>query len=397
MHTDVTTTYMGMRLRSPLIVGSCPLTLKPEAVRELTISGAGAVVLPSILEEQIVREMVQQGVEASLEERQVEAAGSPKLEDIYNGGVDNYLRTLGMLKKCTGIPIIANVNGCPHGCWLDFAPRLEGAGADAIELSVQSSLGDPSQGAQAVEDALIAAVEKSLRFRFDPRRCQTAAVYHESSQFGATVGNAGAQGLVLFGREPIWEVFDGSLSATSRWSLSDSGQLQTTLSGLMRVRSGGEGMSIAASGGISTAKDVIHSVIAGADVAMVTSEIYRTGPDAVAHILEGVTQHFDRQGMHSFDEFVAAVARPERSGSASREPGPRHAGYRTLSRSSSPTSSPAPATSGVMSTQPPWATESASVPVFQLQPTVMLSLFAERSVSVGRSLRDRHSLRAAMP
>jgi dihydroorotate dehydrogenase (fumarate) len=125
------------------------------------------------------------------------------------------------------------------------------------------------------------------------------------SNLASRLRDAGAKGIVLFGREPIWEIFDGALTATSRWSLSDSGQLQTTLSGLLRVRGGGEGLSIAASGGISTAKDVIHSVIAGADCVMVTSEIYRTGPDVVTHILEGVTQYLDRQGLTSFNEFVA--------------------------------------------------------------------------------------------
>ena len=112
------------------------MTLQPETVRELTIAGAGAVVLPSILEEQIVREMIQHGHRPSFEERQVEAEGSAKLEDVYNGGVHGYLQTLGMLKKCTGVPIIANLNGCDHGRWLEFASRLEAAGADAIELSI---------------------------------------------------------------------------------------------------------------------------------------------------------------------------------------------------------------------------------------------------------------------
>jgi dihydroorotate dehydrogenase (fumarate) len=83
------------------------------------------------------------------------------------------------------------------------------------------------------------------------------------------------------------------------------GQLQTTISGLIRLRTGGPAISVAASGGISTAKDVVHAVIAGADVVMVTSEIYRTGPDAIAHILEGVIHYLQREGLDSFDSFVA--------------------------------------------------------------------------------------------
>ncbi len=187
---------------------------------------------------------------------------------------------------------------------------------------------------------MIAAVERVCNSVSIPVAVKLLPFITSLPNFAAKVRNAGAEGLVLFGREPIWEVFDGSLSATSRWSLSDSGQLQTTLSGLMRVRSGGEGMSIAASGGISTAKDVIHSVIAGADVAMVTSEIYRTGPDVVAHILEGVTQHLDRQGMHSFDEFVGSCRQGPSDLEVASRPGPRHDGCRTLSRSSPTTTRP---------------------------------------------------------
>jgi dihydroorotate dehydrogenase (fumarate) len=100
-------------------------------------------------------------------------------------------------------------------------------------------------------------------------------------------------------------VYEGDLVATTSWSLSDLGQLQTTLSGLIRLRSGGPGISVAASGGISTAKDVVHAVIAGADIAMVTSEIYRTGPDAIAHILEGIVHYLQRSRLDSFEEFVA--------------------------------------------------------------------------------------------
>lgn len=309
MHTDITTNYMGIRLRSPLIVGACPMTRKPETVREMTIAGAGAVVLPSVLEEQIVRDMIQHGDRPSLEERQVEADGSAKLEDVYNGGVPGYLQTLGILKKCTGVPIIASLNGCGQGSWLEFASRLEMAGADAVELSIQPNLNDPQQDAKSVEDCLLTAVNKVCDSISIPVAVKLLPFITSLPNVAAKLFDAGAMGLVLFGREPIWEVFDGALTATSRWSLSDAGQLQTTLSGLMRVRFGADKLSVAASGGISTSKDVLHAVIAGADVAMVTSEIYRTGPDVIAHILEGVTQFLERQGMRLFDEFVASCKR----------------------------------------------------------------------------------------
>jgi dihydroorotate dehydrogenase (fumarate) len=292
------------------------MTRRPELVRELTIAGAGAVVLPSLLEEQIVRELIQEGAQPSSEEHQVQASGSPHLEDIYNGGVKDYLRTLGLLKQCTGIPIIASLNGCPHGSWLSYVSRLEAAGADAVELSIQSSLNDPNRHSEAVEDSIVRAVDRVCRSVSIPVSIKLLPFITSLPSLVSRLATAGAKGVVLFGREPIWEVFDGTLTASCRWSLSDAGQLQTTLSGLMRARPGADHLSVAASGGISTAKDVIHCVIAGADIAMVSSELYRTGPDVVAHILEGITRYLERQGMRSFDSFVERCrAAPDGNGS----------------------------------------------------------------------------------
>jgi dihydroorotate dehydrogenase (fumarate) len=318
MHTDVTTTYMGMRLRSPIIVGACPLTRKPETVRELSIAGAGAVVLPSLFEEQIVRDTVQHGGVTCADERRIEAAGSARLEDSYNGGVDAYLRSVRTLKKCTGIPIIASLNGCAHGKWLEFVTRLEAAGADAIELSIHTCFSDPGQPAQTIEDAVVGAIEAVCHRVSIPTAVKLLPFFTSLPHVASRLASAGAAGVVLFGREPIWDVLDGEMSATSRWSLSDSGQLQTTLSGLMRVRAGACSLSVAASGGIVTAKDVIHCVIAGANTVMVTSEIYRNGPDVIAHLLEGVTQYLQRQGIPSFESFVSSCRnRPD--GRASRQ------------------------------------------------------------------------------
>ena len=316
MHTDVTTSYMGIRLRSPLIVGASPMTRQPEMVRDLTIAGAGAVVLPSLLEEQIVRDMILHGDHPSFEEKQVEASGSPLLEDVYNGGIQAYLRGIDTLKKCTGIPIIASLNGCAHGCWIGFASQLEAAGADGIELSIQTDLSDPTLESQSVERALLASVQKVCDSVSIPVAVKLLPFFTSLPNLAARLGEAGAAAVVLFGREPVWDVYDGALAATSHWSLSDAGQLQTTLSGLIRVRSGARELSVAASGGIATAKDVIHAVIAGADVGMVTSEIYRTGPDVVAHILEGITQYLERQGMRAFDEFVQNCRSGKRTAAA---------------------------------------------------------------------------------
>ena len=306
MHTDVTTNYLGLHLRSPLVVGACPLTLNPETVRELTIAGAGAVVLPSLLQEQIVREMIAKGDQPTDSEQRVEEAGAAGREDSYNGGLDWYLNTIALLKHHTGVPIIASINGCTEGNWLKYAREIQERGADAIELSWQSDTSNASLGAAEVEATLVNAVETLSNAVSIPINVKLLPFFTSLPNLASGLAQAGASGVTLFGREPIWEIRSGAMTATSHWSLSDSDQMQTTLSGLIRLRTGGPAISVAASGGITTAKDVVHAVIAGASVAMVTSEVYRTGPDAIAHILEGIVQYLQREGIDSFDAFVAS-------------------------------------------------------------------------------------------
>ncbi len=317
MHTDVTTQYLGLRLRSPLVVGACPMTLKPETVRELTIAGVGAVVLPSLLTDPDCRRIAEQCNPSNGTAQPANGNGDAKREYDYGAGVDVYLRTISLLKRHTGIPIIANLSGNASGEWLEYVRQIEASGADAIELFLQTDTSNPSLDAGAVEKPLLNAVEKVCDAVSIPISIKLLPFFTSLPNLAWRLAEAGAAGAVLFGREPIWEMCNGELVATSNWSLSDYGQLQTTLSGLIRLRNSGPTMSIAASGGITTAKDVVRTVIAGADVAMVTSEVYRTGPDAIAHILEGIIHYLQREGLDSFEEFVARskatmAATPER-------------------------------------------------------------------------------------
>lgn len=304
MHTDVTTTYLGLRLRSPIVVGACPLTLKPEHVREYTIAGAGAVVLPSLLQEQVVRRMLSEGRPTNAEEKRIESSSMEARDNGYNGGIDLYMQTISLLKHLTGIPVIANLNGCSVGAWLDVARMLEDHGADAIEMSLHTDTSDPSQGADAVEQRLLEAVEAVCDAVCVPVSVKLLPFFTSLPNLAWRLAEAGAAGVVLFGREPIWDLREGRMHPTSHWALSDSGQLQTTIAGLVRMRAGGPGFSVAASGGITTSRAVLHTIIAGADVAMVTSELYRTGSDVIAHLLDGISQTLLRDGYESFEQFV---------------------------------------------------------------------------------------------
>ena len=304
MHQDVTTRYLGLALRSPILVGACPLTLKPETVRELAIAGAGAAVMPSLMEEQVAQWLVRRknAKRSNLSSSEAELCES---ENDYNGGVESCLKTIPRLKRQCGIPIIASLNGGQDGDWLSIASELEVAGADAIELIINANTCDPACTAEEAERPLIDAVRRVTQMVSIPVAVKLLPFNSTLPNLASRLGDAGAKGIVLFGREPIWEISGGDLVPALHWQLSSPGLLQTTLSGLIRIRGSDSNLSIAASGGIATTMDVVHAVVGGADVAMVTSEVYRTGPDVIAHLVEGLSGYLQRNGFDSYHDLIS--------------------------------------------------------------------------------------------
>ncbi len=150
MTSELTTNYLGIELQSPVIVGSCPLTIVPETVRQLVAAGAGAIVLPSILEEQIAYAAMQTEDPASA----ISRSGYQPQQDKYNGGVENYLGTIRELKAKEQVPIIASITGASSGNWIDYAKQIQDSGADALELNRSPTIGLPDESADQVEDQL---------------------------------------------------------------------------------------------------------------------------------------------------------------------------------------------------------------------------------------------------
>lgn len=310
MRPEITAEYLGLQLSSPIVVGACPMSLNREAVRELAIAGAGAVVLPSLFEEQIVHHMIEQGVPADADEESVELRGYRESTAKYNSGPDEYLKAIGDLKRVTSVPIIANLNGCTRGNWLSFAQDIESNGADALELNLRTDLSDPSLGAQQIEDKLLECVGTVCDAVAIPVAIKLSPYFTSLANLAWRLVERGANGLVIFGHEARYEVQLDRLHATTHWELTPSSYISETIAGLMRVRAGGPSVSVAASGGICSASDAIKSIIAGADVAMVTSEIYREGPEVVAHIISGIIGFLERNAIASFGQLVESRPNP---------------------------------------------------------------------------------------
>ena len=281
-----------------------------ETVRELAIAGAGAVVLPSLFEEQIVHYMLDNDMPAEEDEATVEQRGYRESTDQYNGGPVAYLKAIGDLKQVTSVPIVANLNGCTRGNWLRFAGDLESSGADALELNLRLDTSDPSLGSEAVEENFLDCVRTVCDAVAIPVSVKLSPYFTCLTNLAWRLVEAGASGLVIFGREARYEVQLDRLARDDPLGTDACSYISETLAGLIRVRAGGPDISVAACGGICSASDANKTIIAGADVAMVTSEIYREGPEVVAHIIDGMISFLERNRIESFSQLVRTRPKP---------------------------------------------------------------------------------------
>ncbi len=289
MSGELSTHYLGLELASPVIVGACPLTIEPEMVRQFTAAGAGAVVLPSILQEQIVYRQLKPVDPLGA----VERSGYQPQQDRYNGGPENYLRSIKSLKRACSLPIIASMNGVSSGDWLDYAGEIEAAGADALEFNVQSAIFDPDTSSSTIESGLLAIIKGVVDRVSIPVAAKLSQRYTNVASMARQFKEAGAKGVVLFTHLPHWDVCTDRKHWTIRWELSPVDSLGAVLEGIVRIYNGKLGISVAASGGVATSEDALKAMIAGADVVMVTSAVYREGPAAIRSMLDGIRRYLE--------------------------------------------------------------------------------------------------------
>jgi dihydroorotate dehydrogenase (fumarate) len=277
---DLTTRYLGFDLRSPLVVSASPLTRDPAKAKELEEAGAGALVLPSLFEEEIVNEEIE--LNASLEagtESFAEALDYfPEVETFIGEG-DRYLRTLSRIKAEASVPVIASLNASSAGGWIRYARLMEEAGADALELNLYHVAADRMRTAADIEAAdldLVATVRAAVKL---PLAVKISPFYSALSNFVVHVVEAGANGLVLFNRfyQPDLDLEEFEVVPKVELSHPSDLRLPMRWTAILRPQLG-PGVSIAASSGIHSGADAIKALMVGADVAMMASALLRHGP-----------------------------------------------------------------------------------------------------------------------
>lgn len=284
--TDLTTTYLGLELKNPLVASASPLSKKIQDAQKLEAAGVGAIVMYSLFEEQIIHESLEldhyltRGTNSFAE-------AQTYLPDIgtYNMGPDKYLDHLAAIKAAVKIPVIASLNGVSKGGWTRYARYMQDAGADAIELNMYYLPGDPELSGGDLEDnyvELVAEVNNSINI---PLAVKLSPFITALPNFARRLSAAGADGLVLFNRfyQPDFDLDE--LEVVQSLELSHSSDLLLPLRWIS-ILYGKVDADLALTSGIHNAEDILKAMMAGARVAMSASMILREGYDRISSILE---------------------------------------------------------------------------------------------------------------
>ncbi len=281
---DLSTRYLGFDLRSPLVASASPLTGTLRSLRHLEDAGIGAVVLPSLFEEQIrhLEDHADRVMETGSECFAESLSYFPELED-YNTGPDEYLGLVEEAKATLEIPVIASINGTSDGWWVRYAKLVEEAGADAIELNVYYVAADARQSGEDVERQyldLIEAVRASVRL---PLAVKIGPYFSSVGHFARRVVAAGADALVLFNRFYQPDLDLQSFHVTRHLTLSTSNELRLPMRWI-GILYGRVDAYLAATTGIHSAEDVARALMVGANVTMMASALLRHGPAFVSRV-----------------------------------------------------------------------------------------------------------------
>ena len=283
---DISTTYLGLKLKNPLVASASPLSEKVETAKELEEAGIAAIVMYSLFEEQIIHESLEldhflfYGSEAS-----AEFNSFYPLSGKYTLKADAYVDTLKKIKHAVKIPVIGSLNGVSTGGWIKYAKIIEDAGADALELNLYFLPTNPTLTATEIEEnylTLVHDVRKNINI---PLAVKLSPFFTAIPNIAKKLVEAGANGLVLFNRFYQPDLDLENLEVIPNLVLSTSNDLRLPLRWIA-ILYGQIKADLALTSGIHTAEDVIKACMAGAAVAMTTSELLAEGVGRIPVILD---------------------------------------------------------------------------------------------------------------
>jgi dihydroorotate dehydrogenase (fumarate) len=287
MTVDLSTTYLGFDLKNPIVASASPLTGAVDSLLELEQAGVAAAVLPSIFEEQIEHEAFE------MQRLMEQGAGSfaealsgyfPEFDD-YATRTEAYLRHVTQAKEALSIPVIGSLNGTTNGGWVNYAKRIEEAGADALELNIYLIPTNPDTTGPEIEDQYLDLVWEVRQQVSIPLAVKVGPYFSSTPNMAVRLAEAGADALVLFNRFYQPDIDLESLEIVPKVNLSTSAALTVPLRwiGLLSDRVEAE---FAITSGVHTAEDALKALLVGSNAVMMTSALLKQGPGLATQIID---------------------------------------------------------------------------------------------------------------
>lgn len=306
--SDLSTRYLGLNLKSPLLASASPLCESVENIKRLEDHGLGAVVLPSLFEEQLQLESyaLDSDLERGSDSFPESANFFPDLQT-YNLGPDGYLELIRHAKDEVEIPIIASLNGTTSGGWIQYARLMEEAGADAIELNIYSIATDPAMSGAEVEKEYVDLVRQLKRTIRIPVAVKLSPFFSAPANIGVRLDEARADAIVLFNRfyQPDFSIEELEVKPTLQLSRPEELLLRLHWAAILF---GHVKADIGITGGVHSSRDVIKCILAGSRVAFMTSALLRNGIQHAAHVLAEVNHWLDEHEYSSVQQMCGSMS-----------------------------------------------------------------------------------------
>ena len=306
--TDLTTTYMGLTLKNPIVPSASPLAKRVDSIKQMEDAGAAAITMYSLFEEQIDLEALAQHnfIEQTTFMSAEATAYFPKAAD-YNRGPDGYLELIRQAKEAVDVPVIGSLNGVTPGGWTRYARLIQDAGADALELNVYmlpTRLDLTSDGVENTYLEILRDVKASVKI---PVAMKLSPFFSSLPNMARRLDKAGANALVLFNRfyQPDFDLEE--LAVTPHLVLSTPWEMRLPLRWIA-ILYGHIKASMALTTGVHTPDDVVKAVMAGADIANVASVLLERGPSHISELIGGLRQWMDEHEYESVAQMKGALS-----------------------------------------------------------------------------------------
>lgn len=305
---NLDTSYMGLPLKNPIIAGASPLTASADSIKRLEDAGAAAIVLHSIFEEQINHESHE--IDHFLfkgSESYAEAVGYFPDMELSNLESEHYLEEIASLKKTLSIPLIASLNGVSKGGWIEYAGKLQEAGADGLELNITYIPADPDMEGRTVEKLYLDALQTVLETVNIPVSIKMNAIFSSPANMAKQFSDMGAKGLVLFDRTVHVDIDLEELTAQQTINYSSSADLSESLRWTAilykKLRS-----SLCISTGVHNHEDVLKAMMSGADAVQMASALLQHGEGHIAKVLDDLVAWMEEKEYASIEQMKGSIS-----------------------------------------------------------------------------------------